>query len=126
MLSFGADVELKDTIVVAMPKLIGGGVLYVWDLNQSNKCTDRHVSKKNNVNTSGNKKKDADPTKEVSNSNPIDMLNSVENDVDLGTNDGTLNRASKKANSRGSSLWNVESSSTSTTPIVEKRIRLKD
>ncbi|GKB15637.1 RNA-directed DNA polymerase, eukaryota [Tanacetum coccineum] len=29
----------------------------------------------------------------VSNSNPIDMLNSVENDVDLGTNDGTLNRA---------------------------------
>ncbi|GKD38800.1 hypothetical protein Tco_1259007 [Tanacetum coccineum] len=81
-----------------------------WDLNQSNKCTDRHVSKKNNVNTSGNKKKDADPTKEVSKSNPIDMLNSVENDVDLGTNDGTLHRASKKANSRGSSLWNVESS----------------
>ncbi|GJS09987.1 hypothetical protein Tco_0366783 [Tanacetum coccineum] len=70
----------------------------------------RHVSKKNNVNTSGNKKKDADPTKEVSKSNPIDMLNSVENDVDLGTNDGTLHRASKKANSRGSSLWNVESS----------------
>ncbi|GJS09981.1 hypothetical protein Tco_0366777 [Tanacetum coccineum] len=122
MLSFGADIELKDNIVVAMPKHVGGRVLYVslaklskvfrlvlrWDLNQSNKCTDRHVSKKNNVNTSGNKKKDADPTKEVSNSNPIDMLNSVENHVDLGTNDGTLNRASKKANSRGSSLWNGE------------------
>ncbi|GKC76791.1 hypothetical protein Tco_1127565, partial [Tanacetum coccineum] len=71
-------------------------------------------------------KKDADPTKEVSNSNPIDLLNSVENDVDLGTNDGTLNRASKKGNSRGSSLWNVEYSSTSTTLIVEKLIRLKD
>ncbi|GJS32161.1 hypothetical protein Tco_0530543 [Tanacetum coccineum] len=66
----------------------------------------RQVSKKNNVNTSGNKMKDAEPTKEVSNSNPFNMLNSVENDVDLGTNDGTLNRASKKANSSGYSLWN--------------------
>ncbi|GKE50891.1 hypothetical protein Tco_1486047 [Tanacetum coccineum] len=37
-----------------------------------------------------------DHTKEVSNSNPFDVLNSVENDVDL------------------------ESSSTSTTPIIEK------
>ncbi|GJW64097.1 putative ribonuclease H-like domain-containing protein [Tanacetum coccineum] len=41
------------------------------------------VSKKNNVNTSGNKKKDAEPTIEVSNSNLFDVLNSVENDVDL-------------------------------------------
>ncbi|GKD19248.1 hypothetical protein Tco_1208406 [Tanacetum coccineum] len=43
-----------------------------------------------------------------------------ENDVDLGTNGGTSNMASKKVNSSGSSFWNVESSSTSTTPIVEK------
>ncbi|GJX99160.1 hypothetical protein Tco_0356179 [Tanacetum coccineum] len=48
------------------------------------------------------------------------MLNSVENDVDLGTNGGTSNVASKKANSIRSSFWNVESSSISTTPIVEK------
>ncbi|GJY79750.1 hypothetical protein Tco_0485551 [Tanacetum coccineum] len=53
------------------------------------------VSKKNNVSTSGNNKKDAKPTKEVSKSNSFDVLNSVENDVDL-------------------------SSSTSTTPLVEK------
>ncbi|GKE58950.1 retrovirus-related pol polyprotein from transposon TNT 1-94 [Tanacetum coccineum] len=65
-------------------------------------------------------KTDAKPTIEVSNSNPFDVLNSVENDVDLGTNGGTSNLASKKANSSGSSFWNVESSSTSTTPIVEK------
>ncbi|GKF93336.1 hypothetical protein Tco_0280055, partial [Tanacetum coccineum] len=58
-------------------------------------------------------KKDVKPTTEVSNSKPFDVLNSVENDVDLGTNGGTSNLASKKANSNGSSFWNVESSSTS-------------
>ncbi|GKB80780.1 hypothetical protein Tco_0947675 [Tanacetum coccineum] len=80
----------------------------------------RPVSKKTNANTSENKKKDVEPTKEVSNSNPFDVLNSVENDVDLGTNGGTSNLASKKANSSGSSFWNVGSRSTSTTPIVEE------
>ncbi|GKA57927.1 hypothetical protein Tco_0757115 [Tanacetum coccineum] len=58
-------------------------------------------------------------TFEVSNPNPFNVLNSVENDVDLGTNGGTSNLASKEANSSGSSFWNVGSSSTSTTPIVE-------
>ncbi|GKE18079.1 hypothetical protein Tco_1425656, partial [Tanacetum coccineum] len=56
----------------------------------------RPVSKKNNVNTSGNKKKDAESRKDVSNPNLFDVLNSVENDVDLGTNRGTSNLASKK------------------------------
>ncbi|GKB28698.1 hypothetical protein Tco_0868099, partial [Tanacetum coccineum] len=67
-----------------------------------------------------NKKKDVEPTIEVSNSNPFDVLNSVENDVDLGTNGGIANLVSKKANSSGSSFWNMESSNTSTTPIVDK------
>ncbi|GKA52668.1 stigma-specific STIG1 family protein [Tanacetum coccineum] len=80
----------------------------------------RTISKKPNANTSRNKKKHVEPTKEVSNSTPFDVLNSVENDVDLGTNGGTSNLASKKANSSGSFFWNVESSITSTTPIVEK------
>ncbi|GKE70000.1 RNA-directed DNA polymerase, eukaryota [Tanacetum coccineum] len=91
-----ADVELKDNIVVAMPKLVGEGfytcivrVEYEWKP------------------PSGNKKKDVEPTIEVSNSNPFDVLNSVENDVDLGTNGGTSNLASKKANSSGSSSRNV-------------------
>nr|GEY21070.1 hypothetical protein [Tanacetum cinerariifolium] len=126
-----ADAELKDNIVVAMPKLVREGfytcnvrVEYEWkpprctcckvfghvqDECPKNKVSDvvknikkpsqtprgvsvglkvgfqptkkvyRHVSKKNNVYTSGNKKKDAEPTKE-----------------------------------------NAESSSPSTTPIVEK------
>ncbi|GJU21121.1 hypothetical protein Tco_1154463 [Tanacetum coccineum] len=58
--------------------------------------------------------------RQVSNSNPFDVLNSVENNVDLGINGGNSNPVSKKANSSGSSFWNVEASSTSTTPIVEK------
>ncbi|GJY45103.1 hypothetical protein Tco_0433316 [Tanacetum coccineum] len=61
-----------------------------------------------------------EPTKKVSKSNPFDVLNSVENDVDLGANGGTSNLVSKETNSSGSSFWNVKSSSTSTTPIVDK------
>ncbi|GJV49229.1 hypothetical protein Tco_1439441 [Tanacetum coccineum] len=136
-----ADVELKDNIVVAMPKLVGDGfytcnvrVEYEWKPPRCTCCKvfghvkdecpknkdSNVVSKKNNVSTSGNKKKDAEPTIEVSKSNSFDVLNSVEKDVDLGTNGGTSNLASKKANSSGSSFWNVDSNSTSTTPIVEK------
>ncbi|GJX21442.1 RNA-directed DNA polymerase, eukaryota, reverse transcriptase zinc-binding domain protein, partial [Tanacetum coccineum] len=63
---------------------------------------------------------DVEPTIEVSNSNPFDVLNSVKNDVDLGINCGTSNLASNEANSGGSLFWNVEASSTTTTPIVDK------
>ncbi|GJW26648.1 hypothetical protein Tco_0040459 [Tanacetum coccineum] len=80
-----ADVKLKDNIMVVMPKLVGEGfytcnvrVEYEW----------KPLSKK----------KDVEPLKEVSNSNPFNVLNSVENDDDLGANGGSL----------------------STTPIAEK------
>ncbi|GJY56403.1 hypothetical protein Tco_0455518 [Tanacetum coccineum] len=63
----------------------------------------RPVSKKPTANTSGNKKKDVEPNKEVSNSNSFDVLNSVENDVDLGIDGGTSNLASKEVNPSGSS-----------------------
>ncbi|GKA90902.1 hypothetical protein Tco_0812772, partial [Tanacetum coccineum] len=56
----------------------------------------------------------------VSKSNPFDVLNSVENDVDLGANGGTSNLVSKETNSSGSSFWNVKSISSSTTAIVDK------
>ncbi|GKB54914.1 hypothetical protein Tco_0905667 [Tanacetum coccineum] len=46
---------------------------------------------------------DAEPTKEVSTPNPFEVLNSVENDVYVGTNEGTSNLASKKANTSESS-----------------------
>ncbi|GKD90510.1 hypothetical protein Tco_1366017 [Tanacetum coccineum] len=80
----------------------------------------RPVSKKPTTNTSGTKKKGVEPTKEVSNSNPFDVLNWVENDKELGTNGGTSNLGSNGANSCGSSFWKVETSSTSTTPIIDK------
>ncbi|GKC26517.1 hypothetical protein Tco_1033811 [Tanacetum coccineum] len=129
-----------DNIVVAMPKLVEEGFYTCNDVCPKDIDSDvvknmkkpsqtprgvlvspkvgfkpvkqayRHVSKKNNANTSGNKKKDTEPTIEVSNSNPFDAL--IENDVDLGTNCGASNLASKKANSNGSSFSNVKSSST--------------
>ncbi|GJR52661.1 hypothetical protein Tco_1403182, partial [Tanacetum coccineum] len=147
-----ADVELKDTIVVAMPKLTREGfytctvrVEYEWKPPRCTCCkvfghTQEECPKNPclgvakilnkpshdpkgvlpTANISGNKKKGVEPTKEVSNSNPIDGLNSVDNDGELGTNGGTSNLASNGANSSGSSFWNVETSSTSTTPIVDK------
>nr|GEV31772.1 hypothetical protein [Tanacetum cinerariifolium] len=146
MIKLRANVELKDTIMVAMPKLVGERVYMCSDVvkNLKNlsqaprgvlvgpklgfklvKQVYRPVSKKNNVNTSGNKKKDAESRKEVSNSNLFDVLNLVKNDVDLGTNGETSNLASNGANSSGSLLWNVGSSSISTTPIVEKINKLE-
>ncbi|GKF25871.1 hypothetical protein Tco_0081765, partial [Tanacetum coccineum] len=50
----------------------------------------RPVPKKPTASSSGNKKKGVKRTIEVSNSNPFDVLNSVDNDVEFGTNGGTL------------------------------------
>nr|GEX70353.1 hypothetical protein [Tanacetum cinerariifolium] len=139
-----ADEELKDTIVVAMPKLVAGlGGIYTCTIRveyewKPRRCSVGHnvgfkpvkqvyrpVSKNNNANTSGNKKKDVESSKEVSNPNPLDVLNSVKNDVELDINERTSNLASKEANSSGSSLWNIGSSNTTTTPIVEKIDKLE-
>ncbi|GKA96640.1 hypothetical protein Tco_0818735 [Tanacetum coccineum] len=105
--------KLKDTTMVAMPKFVGEGFYactYVVSMsgNLPAKQVYRPVSKRHNANTSGDKKKDVEPTKVVSNSNPFDVLNLVENDVNLGTNGETSNLASKKANSSGSSEDKVE------------------
>ncbi|GJR13472.1 hypothetical protein Tco_0796124 [Tanacetum coccineum] len=107
----GADVELKDTIVVAMPKLTGEGfytcivrVEYEWKTPRCACCKVpkgalvgskvgfkptkeyRPIAKNPTVNTSSNKNKGVEPTKVVSNLNPFDVLNSVVNDEELGTN----------------------------------------
>ncbi|GKD68943.1 kinase-like domain, phloem protein 2-like protein [Tanacetum coccineum] len=70
-----ADVKLKDNIVVVMPKITREGhytcnVLY------------RPVTKKPNAGSSGDKKKGVEPTIKVSNSNPFDVFNLVDNDRD--------------------------------------------
>nr|GEV49996.1 hypothetical protein [Tanacetum cinerariifolium] len=151
MIELWADVELKDTIVVAMPKLTGEGFIReecpknisVGEMKNLKKPSQtprdvpvgqkvrfklikqvyQPVSKKPTANTSGTKKKNMEPNTEVSKSNPFDVLTSVKNDVDLGTNGGTSNLASQEANSSGSSFWNVNSPIT--TPIIEKNDKIE-
>nr|GEZ90473.1 hypothetical protein [Tanacetum cinerariifolium] len=79
----------------------------------------RPVPKKPNVSPSGNKKKGVEPTIEVSNLNPFDVLNSVENDAEFGTNGGTTNLVNNEATSSGSSFMNIDNDGefASNTPI---------
>ncbi|GKC84700.1 retrotransposon protein, putative, ty1-copia subclass [Tanacetum coccineum] len=141
MIELRADVELKDNIIVAMPKIIREGhyicnvrVEYEWKPPRCASCkvfghiheecpknTEyRPVPKKPTTSSSGNKKKGVVPTIEVSNSNPFEVLNSVDNDVELGTNGGTTNLVNNEATSSGSSFMNIDNSSTRTTPIIDK------
>ncbi|GJV05316.1 putative reverse transcriptase domain-containing protein [Tanacetum coccineum] len=109
MIELRADVELKDNIVVAMPRIKGDGyytcnirVEYEWkplgvhiarflDMSMRNvqriSVVFQPVSKKSTANTRG-KMNNPESTKEVSKSNPFKVLTSVDNDVDLGTNGG--------------------------------------
>ncbi|GJW78227.1 hypothetical protein Tco_0139909 [Tanacetum coccineum] len=77
-----SDVELKDNIVVAMPKLVGEG-FYTCNVRIEYDWKPPRCSKKYNVSTSGKRKKDAELKIEVSKSNSFNVLNSVENDVYL-------------------------------------------
>nr|GEU44479.1 hypothetical protein [Tanacetum cinerariifolium] len=115
LIEIQADAELKDTIVVAMPKLTGEGfhtcIVHVEykrkppryacckasrgvlvGSKEGFKPTKEYkpVAKKPTANASGNKKKSVEPTKEVS-SNQFDLLNLVVNDEELGTNGGDSN-----------------------------------
>ncbi|GJV49080.1 hypothetical protein Tco_1439292 [Tanacetum coccineum] len=82
----------------------------------------RPVTKKPNASSSGNKKKGVEPTIKVSNSNPFDVLNSIDNDVEFGTNGGTTNLVNNGATSSGSSSMNIDNDGefASNTPIGEK------
>ncbi|GJY40137.1 hypothetical protein Tco_0427407, partial [Tanacetum coccineum] len=54
------------------------------------------------------------------------VLNSIDNNVELGTSEGTTNLVNNKANSSGSSFMNVNNNSTGTTPIIDKIRKFKD
>ncbi|GJT60024.1 hypothetical protein Tco_1003557 [Tanacetum coccineum] len=109
MIELRSDVELKDNIVAAMPKIAEEGY-YTHNI-----CVEYCG------NVLGNKNKNVKPTNEVSKSNSFDALNLVDNDVEFGTNRGYTHLASQEANSSSSTFWNAESSSPSTTtPIIEK------
>nr|GEW11681.1 hypothetical protein [Tanacetum cinerariifolium] len=114
MIELRADVELKDTIVVAMSKIIGEeyytctvrveyegnplGVSVGPKVGFKPHKEYKHVPKKSKASSTGNKKKCVEPINEVSNSNPFEVLNSVDNDVKLGTNGETTNLANNGAN----------------------------
>ncbi|GJS11974.1 RNA-directed DNA polymerase, eukaryota, reverse transcriptase zinc-binding domain protein [Tanacetum coccineum] len=146
MIELQADMELKDNIVVAMPKIMAEGyytctvhVEYEWKPLRCSCCVlvgpkvgfkphkeYRPVPKKPTASPSGNKKKGVAHTNEVSNSNPFDALNSVDNVVEFGTNGGTTNLVNNGANSSGSSFMNIKNSSTSYTPIIDKIEKFED
>nr|GEW71350.1 hypothetical protein [Tanacetum cinerariifolium] len=87
----------------------------------------RPVSKKPNASSSGNKKKGVEPTIEVSNSNLFDVFNSIDNDVEFGTNGETTNLVDNRATSSGSSFMNIDDNGefASNTPIGEKIDKIK-
>ncbi|GJX66474.1 reverse transcriptase domain-containing protein [Tanacetum coccineum] len=122
MIEVRAYVKLKDTIVAAMPKLTGEGL---YTCNEECPKNPRlgvlKILKKPSQDPKGVLIR-CEATQRLVHSNPFDVINSVDNDGELGTNGGTSNLASNEANSSGSSFWKnfVETSSTSTTPIVDK------
>ncbi|GKC03657.1 kinase-like domain, phloem protein 2-like protein [Tanacetum coccineum] len=94
MVELRADVELKDNIIVAMPRIKGEGyytcnirVEYEWKPPRwqgfKPKQVFQPVSKKSTANTRS-RMNNPESTKEVSKSNPFKVLTSVDNDVDLG------------------------------------------
>nr|GEX50764.1 hypothetical protein [Tanacetum cinerariifolium]GEZ90590.1 hypothetical protein [Tanacetum cinerariifolium] len=104
MIELQVDVELKDNIL-AMPKNIREShyicVCEKKTLKKPNQ-TSRGVSvnlkknidpflKKSTASSSGNTNEGVVPTIEVSNSNPFEVLNSVNNVMEQGTNGGTTN-----------------------------------
>nr|GEU48705.1 hypothetical protein [Tanacetum cinerariifolium] len=180
MIELWADVELKDTIVVVMPKINRKGlytckvhVEYEWKPPRCSCCKIfghtqvecpknpglgagagetknpkktsqapkgfqvglkmafkpnqeyRPVTKKHISNSSGNMKKGVDSTSNVRDSNTFEVLNSVDNDVKMGTNRGTSNLDKNGANLSRSLFRNVKNSSTSTSPVMDKIRKLE-
>nr|GEY40888.1 hypothetical protein [Tanacetum cinerariifolium] len=178
LIELHVDVELKDNIVVVVPKITKEGhytcnvcVEYEWKPPRClsgkvfghvhEECTKntgvdekkivikpsqtsrgvpvgpkigfkpqkeyRPVTKNPNACFSGNKKKCVEPTIEVSNSNPFDVLNSVDNDGEFGTNGRTNNLVNNEATSSGSSFMNIDNDGkcTCNTPIGAKIDKIK-
>nr|GEW78194.1 hypothetical protein [Tanacetum cinerariifolium] len=83
MIELRADVELKDNIVVAMPKIIRERCSIGPKVGFKPHKEYKLVPKKSTASPTGNKKKGVTHTNEVSNLNPFDVLNSVDNDEEL-------------------------------------------
>ncbi|GJR48095.1 hypothetical protein Tco_1316198 [Tanacetum coccineum] len=118
MIKLRADVELKDTIVVAMPKIIerGGmskniGLGVAKNLKKPSQ-TSRGVSVGSKVGFKPHKEYRHVPKKPTASSS--------------GTNERTTNLVNNRVNSSGSSFINVENNSTHTNLIIDKIEKFKD
>nr|GEZ42421.1 hypothetical protein [Tanacetum cinerariifolium] len=76
---------------VNKPSQTARGDLVGWKMRFKPQKEYQPVTKKSTASSNGTKKKGVEPTIEVSNSNPFDVLNSVNNDVEFGTNGRTTN-----------------------------------
>nr|GEV32001.1 transposon Ty3-G Gag-Pol polyprotein [Tanacetum cinerariifolium] len=103
----GATKNLKKTSQT--PK----GILVGQKMGFKPKQVYERVSKKSIANTCGKKINNSESTKEVSKLNPFEVLTSIDNDVDLGTNKGILNSVDK-------GTFNVSSSNTPTGGKINK------
>ncbi|GKD47305.1 hypothetical protein Tco_1271950 [Tanacetum coccineum] len=113
MIELRADVELKDTIVVAMPKIIGEGY-YTCIVRVEYEWKPLSVPVGPKVGFKPHKEYRPVPKKPTASSS------------ELGTNGGTTNLVNNGANSSGSSFMNVDNSSTSTTPVNDKIGKFED
>ncbi|GJS22410.1 retrotransposon protein, putative, ty1-copia subclass [Tanacetum coccineum] len=120
MIEFRADVELKDNIVVAMPKITGEGhyicnvhVKYEWKPLICASCkVFRHILEECPKNIGVGEKKTL--------KNPCQTSQGVPVGPKMGTNGGTTNLVNNEVSSSGSSFMNVNNSSTNTTPMIDK------
>ncbi|GKA27191.1 retrovirus-related pol polyprotein from transposon TNT 1-94 [Tanacetum coccineum] len=138
MIELQADVELKDTIVVAMLKLSGQGfyrcnvqVEYEWKPHRYACCKvfghiQEECPKNPGLGVVKNLKKPSHSSRGVPVGPKVSFKTAKEIDLVLKKAYcqhiamGTSNLASNGANSSGLSFWNVETSSIRTTPIVDK------
>nr|GEY37152.1 hypothetical protein [Tanacetum cinerariifolium] len=106
MIELCVNMELNDNIVAAMPKINGEGhytcnirVEYEWKPLRRSSCKvfgHNHVKcpkntgagETKNVKKTSQASKGVDHTNKVSDSNHFEVLNSVNNDVEMGTNGG--------------------------------------
>ncbi|GKC68179.1 cytokinin dehydrogenase 3-like protein [Tanacetum coccineum] len=139
MIEHRADVELKDNIVVVMPKITKEGhytcnvrVEYEWKPPRCSSCkVFGHIYEECPKNTSACEKKTMKKPSQtfrgvsVSNSNPFDVLNSVDNDEEFGTNGGTTNLVNNEATSSKLRLLDNDGNPLVPTGIVESDNEVK-
>nr|GEY33828.1 peptidase S10, serine carboxypeptidase, alpha/beta hydrolase fold protein [Tanacetum cinerariifolium] len=121
MIELQVDVELKDNIVMDMPKITRDGhytcnvyVEYEWKPSRCSSCkVFGHIHEECSKNTGTCKKKIV---------KSLAKLLKVDNDVEFSTNENTTNLVNNRATSSGSSFMNIDNDEefVSNTPIGEK------